>query len=118
MVIYEWMGPIIELLGYAWTIVAYSAGYLSTSALVFFGVLSLGLGILLSIGGLLIEQASFQMYPRVKNTYVLLLYAILENLGYRQLTAWWRMVGVYRWLTNSRHQWGRMTRLAHWQDRT
>jgi cellulose synthase/poly-beta-1,6-N-acetylglucosamine synthase-like glycosyltransferase len=115
MVIYEWLGPAIELLGYGWTIYAYSAGYLSTPALVFFGVLSLGLGILLSMGGLLIEQASFQMYPRVGSTYILLMYAVLENLGYRQLTAWWRLVGIYRWLTNSRQQWGRMTRQAHWQ---
>lgn len=115
MVIFEWWGPVIELVGYVWTIYAYANGFLSFGAFVFFGVVSLGLGILLSMGGLLIEQASFQMYPRVANTYVLMLYAVLENLGYRQLTAWWRILGVYYWLVQKQPAWGRMKRQAHWQ---
>jgi cellulose synthase/poly-beta-1,6-N-acetylglucosamine synthase-like glycosyltransferase len=117
MVLYEWLGPVIELAGYAWTLYAYWAGFLSSSAFLFFCVLSLGLGILLSIGGLLLEQASFQMYPRIQHTYWLLIFAILENLGYRQLMAWWRVIGLYKWITNSQLQWGDMQRIAHWQDK-
>ena len=117
MVIFEWLGPAIELSGYVWTVYAYWAGLLSWSAFVFFLVLSLGLGILLSMGGLILEQLSFQMYPKLRHVYILLLFAIFENLGYRQLMAWWRLVGLYRWIKNADGHWGHMNRKANWQQK-
>ena len=117
MVIFEWLGPAIELSGYVWTVYAYWAGLLSWSAFIFFLVLSLGLGILLSMGGLILEQLSFQMYPKLRHVYILLLFAIFENLGYRQLMAWWRLVGLYRWIKNADGHWGHMNRKANWQQK-
>jgi cellulose synthase/poly-beta-1,6-N-acetylglucosamine synthase-like glycosyltransferase len=115
MVLFEWLGPVIELTGYLWTFYAYWAGFLSWSAFVLFLTLSIGLGILLSISGLLLEQMSFQMYPKLRHVYKLVLVAILENLGYRQLNCWWRMVGLYRWATQKESTWGAMKRKGNWQ---
>ena len=115
MVLFEWLGPVIELAGYAWTLYAYGAGFLSWSAFVMFLTLSIGLGILLSISGLLLEQMSFQMYPKLRHVYMLVLVAVLENLGYRQLNCWWRMVGLYRWATQKESTWGAMKRKGNWQ---
>ncbi len=115
MVLFEWLGPVIELAGYAWTLYAYWAGFLSPSAFVLFLLVSIGLGILLSISGLLLEQMSFQMYPKLRHIYKLVLVAVLENLGYRQLNCWWRMVGLYRWVTQKESQWGTMKRKGSWQ---
>jgi cellulose synthase/poly-beta-1,6-N-acetylglucosamine synthase-like glycosyltransferase len=114
MVLFEWLGPVIELAGYCWTFYAYWAGFLSWSAFVLFLTLSIGLGILLSISGLLLEQMSFQMYPKLRHFYMLVLVAILENLGYRQLNCWWRMVGLYRWATQKESTWGTMKRKGNW----
>lgn len=115
MVLFEWLGPVIELAGYAWTLYAYWAGFLSPSAFLLFLLVSIGLGILLSISGLLLEQMSFQMYPKLRHIYKLVLVAVLENLGYRQLNCWWRMVGLYRWVTQKESQWGTMKRKGSWQ---
>ena len=115
MVLFEWLGPVIELAGYAWTFYAYWAGFLSPSAFLLFLLVSIGLGILLSISGLLLEQMSFQMYPKLRHIYNLVLVAVLENLGYRQLNCWWRMVGLYRWVTQKESQWGTMKRKGSWQ---
>lgn len=115
MVLFEWLGPVIELAGYAWTFYAYWAGFLSPSAFLLFLLVSIGLGILLSISGLLLEQMSFQMYPKLRHIYKLVLVAVLENLGYRQLNCWWRMVGLYRWVTQKESQWGTMKRKGSWQ---
>ncbi len=115
MVLFEWLGPVIELAGYAWTFYAYWAGFLSWSAFILFLTLSIGLGILLSISGLLLEQMSFQMYPKLRHVYILVLVAIIENLGYRQLNCWWRMVGLYRWATQKESTWGAMKRKGNWQ---
>ena len=79
--------------------------------------MSVGLGILLSVSGVLLEQLSFQMYPRVRQMLKLVLVAVLENLGYRQLNAWWRIIGLYRWLTQKEGGWGTMKRKGQWSSR-
>jgi cellulose synthase/poly-beta-1,6-N-acetylglucosamine synthase-like glycosyltransferase len=113
MVIFEWLGPVVELAGYAWTIYAWWAGLISWGAFVAFMAVSLGLGIVLSLVGVLLEQVSFQMYPRFRQTLVLVGIALAENLGYRQLMAWWRIVGLYRWATKGQGSWGAMKRKGH-----
>jgi hypothetical protein len=55
------------------------------------------------------------MYPKLRHVYKLVLVAILENLGYRQLNCWWRMVGLYRWATQKESTWGAMKRKGSWQ---
>ncbi|MFM8865403.1 MAG: glycosyltransferase family 2 protein, partial [Limnohabitans sp.] len=115
MVLFEWLGPVVELLGYAWTTYAWWAGFISWTAFFVFLLVSLGLGILLSVAGVLLEQLSFQMYPRVGQMFKLVLVAVAENLGYRQLNAWWRIVGLYRWATQKEGGWGTMKRKGNWQ---
>lgn len=115
MVLFEWLGPVVECLGYLWTGYAWWAGLISWAAFAAFLLVSLGLGILLSVGGVLLEQLSFQMYPRVGQMLKLVLIAVSENLGYRQLNAWWRIVGLYRWATQKESAWGAMKRKGNWQ---
>lgn len=115
-VIFEWLGPLIETAGYLFMFAAFLLGLISTPALVLFLLLSLGLGIVLSANALLLEEISFHMYPRFGQLLLLMLAVILENLGYRQLNAWWRMVGLYRWATGTQGHasWGEMRRTASW----
>ena len=40
---------------------------------------------------------------------ILIGWAVLENLGFRQLTVWWRLRGLIRYLTRNR-DWGAMER--------
>jgi hypothetical protein len=118
MVIFEWLGPVVELLGYFWTLYAWWAGFISLTAFYIFLLVSLGLGILLSVAGVLLEQLSFQMYPKVSQLFKLVLVAMAENLGYRQLNAWWRIVGLYRWATQKEASWGEMKRKGSGQAKS
>jgi cellulose synthase/poly-beta-1,6-N-acetylglucosamine synthase-like glycosyltransferase len=115
MVVFEWLGPIVELIGYLWTAYAWWAGFISGAAFTVFLLVSIGLGVLLSVAGVLLEQLSFQMYPKVSQMFRLVLVAFAENLGYRQLNAWWRIVGLYRWATQKEGGWGTMKRKGKWQ---
>ncbi len=115
MVVFEWLGPLVELFGYFWTLYAWWAGFISWTAFTVFLLVSIGLGVLLSVAGVLLEQLSFQMYPKVTQMFRLVLVAIAENLGYRQLNAWWRIVGLYRWATQKEGGWGTMKRKGKWQ---
>ncbi len=40
--------------------------------------------------------------------------AIVENLGYRQLTAYWRLIGLVQWMVGTRQTWGEMQRTGAW----
>ena len=63
----------------------------------------------------MLEEMSFHLYPRFSQMGVLVVAAIAENLGYRQLNTVWRLVGLVRWLRGARSSWGTMTRRGSWQ---
>jgi len=46
-------------------------------------------------------------YPKLRQ---LALLVVVENLGYRQLNTWWRLVGLYRWARQQKSAWGEMKR--------
>jgi cellulose synthase/poly-beta-1,6-N-acetylglucosamine synthase-like glycosyltransferase len=115
MVLFEWLGPLIELGGYAFMIFAFLFGGISWQAFAIFLFVAIGLGILLSASGLLLEEMSFHIYPRGGQLAYLALVVILENFGYRQINSWWRLVGLYRWATQGEASWGAMKRKGSWQ---
>ena len=77
-------------------------------------VLAISMSITVSVVALLLEEITFRVYPGIKNVFILFIIAFIENIGYRQLTVWWRLIGVYRWLTRQEGEWGKMARTASW----
>ena len=119
MMLFECIGPIIEVLGYASVIVLGLAGLLSVQAFFVFLFAAVGLGILLSVNAKVLEEMSFHLYPRPRQQFKLFLAAILENLGYRQMVSVFRVFGLFRWLGSwwrSRSKWGHVRRHANWQE--
>lgn len=116
MVIFEWLGPVLEFCGYLWMLYAYFTGAISWQAFGLFVFVALGLGFLLSVSGLLLEQLSFRMYPNLRQLALMVLMVIVENLGYRQLNTWWRIVGLFRWVRQKEGKWGVMKRKGTWQS--
>ena len=116
MVIFEWLGPVLEFCGYLWMLYAYFTGAISWQAFGLFVFVALGLGFLLSVSGLLLEQLSFRMYPNLRQLALMVLMVIVENLGYRQLNTWWRIVGLFRWVRQKESKWGVMKRKGTWQS--
>jgi cellulose synthase/poly-beta-1,6-N-acetylglucosamine synthase-like glycosyltransferase len=110
MLLFEWLGPVVEVGGYLFMIVAFIAGGISWQAFATFMFVAIGLGILLSASGLLLEEMSFHIYPRGKQLLALGVVVLVENLGYRQLNTWWRLIGLYRWATQKEASWGALKR--------
>lgn len=115
MLIFEWLGPVFEFASYVWFVIALLAGLISWQAFAVFIFLAVGLGVLLSASGLMLEEISFHLYTRKRHLAILALYVFLENLGYRQLNAWWRLVGLVQWIRQKEHHWGAMKRKGSWQ---
>ena len=115
MVVFEWFGPAVEFIGYIFMIVGFAFGIVSYQALVCFLVVALGFGFMLSVSALLLEEISLHIYSDPGDLAILLIMALIENLGYRQMITFWRLIGLVRWAVGARAVWGTMTRAAHWQ---
>ncbi len=105
----EMLGPVIELLGYVSfgvTILAGRAEWLFVGAFLSVAVI---LGVSLSLSAVALEELSFRRYPRVRDLLRLFVLAFLENFGYRQLSAWWRVKGLIS-AVRGVEGWGKMTR--------
>jgi hypothetical protein len=68
-----------------------------------------GFGLLLTAWTLVLEQWTYRGYGRLRDRVRLLLVSLVEGLGYRQLTAVWRLRGLIGYL-RGRREWGVMTR--------
>ncbi len=113
--IFEWIGPFIEVAGYIFVAVTYFLGLLSFSSSLLFMLLAIGLGMLLSVSALLLEELSFRTYPKTRHLLLLFVAAIAENFGYRQLNSYWRLEGLVKWMIRRKPKWGEMKRTAEWQ---
>lgn len=96
--IFECYGPLIEVAGYVVMTAMWLAGLIPLAAFAAFLALAFTLGFLLSMTALLLEELSFHMYPRLSQLAGLVFTAMVENLGYRQLVAVLRLIGLVRWM--------------------
>jgi cellulose synthase/poly-beta-1,6-N-acetylglucosamine synthase-like glycosyltransferase len=115
LLLFEAVGPLVELAGWLTMGLALLLGGISWPAFGAFLLAAVGLALLLSMSALLLEEISFHLYDKPRQMLVLLAAMLLENVGYRQLTAWWRFEAVVLWLLRRPGRWGEMRRTASWQ---
>ncbi len=96
MLLFEVLGPWLEVVGYAVMTLLWMFGLISYQALWTFLLAAIGLGILLSTSALLQGEITFRTEWKLLHTLKLFAAGLLENFGYRQLTALWRVIGVWR----------------------
>ncbi len=116
MMLFEWLGPLLEVLGYVLMTLFFVLGMISWQIFAVFLFTAVGFGILLSVSGLLLEEISFSLYKKPRHLLWLLFAVVAENLGYRQLNSVWRLMGLFRWLFGGKGKWGEMKRKASWQQ--
>ncbi|HWJ79863.1 MAG TPA: glycosyltransferase [Niallia sp.] len=105
----EFMGPIVELLGYLYTIIALFFGgiYLEFAILIF--LLSCIYGSIFSMAAVLLEEWSLRKYPKTSHIVTLFFYSLTETFWYRPLTVLWRCEGIWQ-LIRGEKSWGDMSR--------
>jgi cellulose synthase/poly-beta-1,6-N-acetylglucosamine synthase-like glycosyltransferase len=106
--IFEMIGPIIEIQGYLMVLVAFLLGLLNAEIALLLLISTVFMGVLISIASLLIAEKDTK-YFRVKDILILILYAIIENFGPRQLFSFWR-VGGYLNMLKKPTGWGKAER--------
>jgi cellulose synthase/poly-beta-1,6-N-acetylglucosamine synthase-like glycosyltransferase len=111
--LFEYYGPLIEIAGYLFILFLFimertlGQPLLSYDYLLAFLLASLGYGILVNVLAVLVGAWRFRYgladrlqrrllpFTRRREVLILLGYAVLENFGYRQLTLYWRLRGLW-----------------------
>lgn len=106
----ELLGPAVEFLGYVTVVGMYFLGVLDVKMGILFFVVALFYGVMFSVGAVLLEEISFQRYPRPKDLAMLITFGVLENFGYRQMTMWWRVKAFWDYFVRGVRTWGQMQR--------
>lgn len=109
---FEMLGPVLEILGYVSILVTALLGLLSWPFFVAFFLVAFIYGSIISIFSIALEELTFWRYQNKGDLGRLMLTALLESFGYRQLLTLWRVQGVFKLLFGKRHkeQWGQMQR--------
>ena len=94
----EAFGCLVEFGGYILIPLAFILGLTDLNLFLLFIVLSMVYGALLSVGGVLLEELTYRRYPKMGDLLRLLLFALMENFGYRQLTVFYRVEGFFQYL--------------------
>lgn len=109
--IFELIGPLFEVLGYFTVPISCVLGIVDVRFMISFFLVAMLYGTILSTGALLLEENTFRKYPRIDQILKLFLYAVIDNLGYRQLNTIYKVEAMLGFRKN-RSSWGRIERHA------
>ena len=108
-IVVELLAPVVEAIGLIGLVIGLLIGSINYPFAILFFLLAYGYGAVLSIMTLLLEGFSYHRYARMRDHFMLIVWALLENVGYRQLTVWWRLKGLWKFF-RGRTDWGAMER--------
>ena len=108
-ILFEHLGPIVELVGYILIPIAYFLGFLSPLWFWAFLFLSVTSGAFLSVSAVLLEELSFGLYRSWGDFALMIAIGIIENFSYRILTLFFRLGAVLDMILG-RGGWGRQER--------
>ena len=107
-VLVEMVGPIIESIGYIMLVISIITGTLSKFFLIIF-LMAFLYGILFSLCAILFEEFSYKRYSGFKEITKLVIYSFLEQIMYRQITVFWRVLSLFNFKKGSK-EWGTIKR--------
>jgi len=105
----EGLGAAVEFLGYLLIPLGISLGMVPAALLLVFILLGFIYGGFLSVGAVLLEELTYRRYPRLRDLLTLVVFAMFENIGYRQLVLYYRFQGLLKFLAGNR----RWEKVAH-----
>lgn len=108
-VVGELMAPVVEALGLLGLGLGLATDAIDWGFAALFFLVAYGYALVLDVLTLLLDELSYRRYRRMGDRLRLLLWAALGSVGYRQLTVYWRLRGIVKFL-QKKTDWGTMTR--------
>jgi len=109
-VVFELLAPMVELAGLVMVPLGVWVGAVDATFAIRFLLVAYGYALVVNLIALTVEEFTFARYPRWKDLALATAASALENLGFRQVTAFWRAMGAWSAIRRSRQTWGVMTR--------
>jgi cellulose synthase/poly-beta-1,6-N-acetylglucosamine synthase-like glycosyltransferase len=110
-IMFEGMGPLLEVTGFAITTLAALVGILNWSHYRALLAVSLLFGAAATLVAVFLSDVATRRYTRGRDLAILVAAAVLENVGYRQVNSWWGCIGTVQAMIG-KGGWGPMTRRA------
>jgi len=95
--LFEYLAPLVETAGIVILPFGWALGLVEWRLFLLFVIASFVYGLLLSVLALVLEELSFRRYRDPAQLARLVLVAVLESFGLRQLHVWWRLVALITW---------------------
>lgn len=108
--LFELVAPLLELFGILIVPLALLLGVVNVPFAVLFLVLAYGYAVLVTLAAMVVDEWAFHKHDRWRAISQTIVASVLENIGYRQATVWWRLEGWWASLRGRKHVWGVMTR--------
>lgn len=105
--IFEMVGPLVELYGYLFFILASIFRVINYTYAALFFALAVVVGAMISLGSILLEEFSQRRYPLAKDILALLPYCFLENIIYRQYLSYVRVKAFIDYFKGKK-EWGKI----------
>lgn len=109
MWLFEFLAPIVELIGYSTIVLAAVLGLLSRQFFLLFLIFGYAFSTLISIGAVLLEEMTYRRYSNWREVGRLLFFCLFEHFPYRQMTMIWRLQGIWEYMRGNVH-WGEIKR--------
>lgn len=109
--IIEGLGPIVELGGYIYVLIAFFLGDIYYEFAILLILLFILYGAVFSVASILLEAWSMNTYPNLKDVTRLMVMSLTEVLWYKPMTLIWRCEGVIRFILGKK-DWGQMKRVG------
>jgi cellulose synthase/poly-beta-1,6-N-acetylglucosamine synthase-like glycosyltransferase len=108
--LFEALGPVIELSGYAVTVALAVTGSINPATFVLLLLICVLYGQVLTLGSITVEDATPNRYPGWPALGRIRWYAWAENFGFRQLMQIWRITALWQMIRGT--GWGAMERVG------
>jgi cellulose synthase/poly-beta-1,6-N-acetylglucosamine synthase-like glycosyltransferase len=95
--LFEYLAPLVETAGFVILPFGFALGLVEWRLFLLFLIASLVYGLVLSLLALVLEELSFRRYREPAQLAKLVMAAVLESVGLRQLQVWWRLVALITW---------------------
>ncbi|MEA1973401.1 MAG: glycosyltransferase family 2 protein, partial [Candidatus Cloacimonadota bacterium] len=105
----EMLAPVIELTGYIGLVIGLIMNVIDYQFAFLFFLSAWGLMFIITVFTINMELISFRKYKKPIDFLKMIFYAIMENLGYRQLSVFWRIKAFWS-IIRKEKGWGRMVR--------
>jgi cellulose synthase/poly-beta-1,6-N-acetylglucosamine synthase-like glycosyltransferase len=85
-------------------------GYFKTLDEILLFFISISYGSVVTFAGAMIDDSYDNDYDQYPSLPMVFLYSVLENFGYRQVHAWWRIRAFFQAFSKKEKKWGTMVR--------